>query len=64
MEEEGVVITVNQNVRADLTLSMGRIAEALEVQASVTHIDMRQVSITHLMGRYQRAAQTTEETRS
>jgi hypothetical protein len=47
--QAGVVLTVNQNVRVDLTMSVGAIAQSVEVQGNVTAVDTRQASLTHLV---------------
>lgn len=46
---DGVVVTINQNVRVDLTLAVGQVAETIEVKGTATDVDTRQASITHLM---------------
>src|SRR5262245_28628156 len=44
VDQKGVVLTVNQNVRVDLVLPVGDVAETVTVSAEVAQVDTRQAS--------------------
>ena len=49
VEQKGVIPTVNQNVRVDLVLPVGDVAETVTATSDVTQVETRRASITHLM---------------
>ena len=49
VERKGVVLTIDQNVRMDLALTVGQVSESVEVTGAVTDVDTRDASLGHLM---------------
>ena len=47
--QRGIELSVAENARVDVTLSVGEVTESLTVEAEATQIETRQASISHLM---------------
>lgn len=48
-EQQGVPLTVGQNVRVDLVLALGEVSETVTVAGEATQVDTSQATISHLM---------------
>ncbi len=49
VQQANVAVTVDQNVRVDLTLAVGEVSETINVESEGSQVDTRQATISHIV---------------